>query len=69
MTFHWSQCSPNNSGILLPNYSSSERSESFLITECFFTCSWRFLIPYKLEQSEFKLEKLEFRNMQEKLEN
>ena len=36
----------------------------------FLTCSWRFLIYNKLEQSEFKLEKiLVFRNMQEKLEN
>ena len=35
----------------------------------FLTCSWRFLISNKLEQLEFKLEKiLGFRNMQEKLE-
>ena len=52
-------------------YSNSERSEQFLVTECFFNfCSWRFLISNKLEQLEFKLEKLlGFRNMQEKLEN
>ena len=42
--------------------------ERFLVTECFYF--WRFLISYKLEQLEFKLEKLlGFRNMQEKLEN
>ena len=51
-------------------YSSSKRSEQFLVTECFLTCSWRFLIPNKLEQLELKLENiLGFRNMQEKLEN
>ena len=51
-------------------YSNSERSEQFLVTECFFlTCSWRFLISNKLEQLEFKLEKiLGFRNMQGNLE-
>ena len=38
-------------------YSNSERSEQFLVTECFLTCSWRFLISDKLEQLEFKLEK------------
>ena len=38
---------------------------NFLVTECFLTCSWRFLIPNRLEQLEFKLE---FRNMLEKLE-
>ena len=33
----------------------------------FFTCSWRFLISYKLEQLEFEWKKLlGFRNMQEK---
>ena len=36
----------------------------------FLTCSWKFLISNKLEQLESKLEKnIEFRNMQEKLEN
>ena len=36
----------------------------------FLTCSWRFLRSDKLEQLQFKFEKLlEFRNMQEKLEN
>ena len=35
-------------------YSNSERSEQFLVTECFLTCSWIFLISTKLEQ--FKLE-------------
>ena len=35
----------------------------------FLTCSWRFLRSNKLEQLEFKLEKLlGFRNMQENLE-
>ena len=43
---------------------------NFLVTEWFLTCSWRFLISNKLEQLEFKLEKiLGFRNIQEKLEN
>ena len=37
--------------------SNSERSEQFLVTECFLTVSWSFLISYKLEQLEFKLEK------------
>ena len=31
-------------------YSNSERSEQFLVTECFLTYSWRFLISNKLEQ-------------------
>ena len=35
----------------------SERSEQFLVTKCFLTCSWRFLISTKLEQLDFKLEK------------
>ena len=30
-------------------YSNSEKSEEFLVTECFLTCSWRFLISNKLE--------------------
>ena len=30
--------------------SISERSEQFLVTECFLTCSWRFLTSNKLEQ-------------------
>ena len=38
-------------------YSNSERAEQFLVTECFLTCSWRFLTSNKLEQLEFKLEK------------
>ena len=50
-------------------YSNSERSELILVTECFLTCSWRFLMSNRLEQSYFKLKKiLGFRNMQEKLE-
>ena len=36
---------------------NSERSEQFLVTECFLTCFWRFLVSNKLEQLEFKLEK------------
>ena len=38
-------------------YSNSEGSEQFLVTECFLTCSWRFLITNKLKQLECKLEK------------
>ena len=38
-------------------YSNSERSEQFLVTECFLTSSWRFLIPIKLEKLELELEK------------
>ena len=51
-------------------FSNSERSEQFLVTECFLTCSWRFLRSTKLEQVEFKLEKniFGFRNMEEMLE-
>ena len=43
----------------LEQFVQTESSEQFLITEWFFnlTCSWRFLIPNKLEQLEFKLEK------------
>ena len=37
--------------------SNSERSEQFLVTECFLTCSWRFLRSNKLDKLEFKLEK------------
>ena len=40
-------------------YSNSKRSEQFLVTKCFLTCSWRFLISNKLEQFKFKWEKLE----------
>ena len=39
-------------------YSNSERCEQFLGTECFSTFSWRFLRSNKLEQLEFKLEKI-----------
>ena len=50
-------------------YSKRERSEQLLVTECFLTCSWRFLKFDKLEQLEFEFEKiLGFRNMQEKIE-
>ena len=38
-------------------HSNSERSEQFLVTKCFSTCSWRFLRLDKLEQFKFKLEK------------
>ena len=31
-------------------YLNSERSEQVLVTECFLTCSWRFLIANRLEQ-------------------
>ena len=40
-------------------YSKCERSEQVLATECFLTCSWRFLIHDKLEQLEFKFWDLE----------
>ena len=39
-------------------YANSERSEQFLITECFFTCCWKFLSSNKSEHLEFKLEKI-----------
>ena len=39
-------------------YSNSEMSEQLLVTECILTFSWRFLIFNKLEQLEFKLEKI-----------
>jgi hypothetical protein len=38
-------------------YSNSESSEQVLVTECFLTCSWRFLISNQLEQLELRLEK------------
>ena len=38
--------------------SNRERSEQFLVTECFFNLSWRFLRSNKLEQLGFKLEKI-----------
>ena len=38
-------------------YSNSERSEECLVTECFLTCFWRFLISNELEQLNLKLEK------------
>jgi hypothetical protein len=53
-------------------YSNCERPEQFLVTECFFNLypGVRFLRSNKLEQLEFKWEKiLVFRNLQEKLEN
>jgi hypothetical protein len=54
-------------------YSNTGMSEQFLVTECFLTCSWRYLISKKLDLLEFKLEKimfvLGFRKIQEKLEN
>ena len=52
--------------IYLDIYSKSARSEQLLVTECFLTCSCRFLISNKLEQLLFKKEKkiLGFRNMQ-----
>ena len=50
-------------------FSMSKSSKSFYKQNAFLTCSWRFLRSNKLEQLEFKLEKiLGFRNMQEKLE-
>ena len=39
-------------------YSNGQSSEQFLITECFLTCSRRFLISDKLEQLQFKWEKI-----------
>ena len=38
-------------------FSNSERSEQFLVTECFLY-SWKFLRYDKLERLEFKLEKI-----------
>ena len=38
--------------------SNSERPEQFLVTECFLSCSWRFLRSNKLEQLEFNLAKI-----------
>ena len=35
--------------------SNSEISEQFLVTECFSTCSWRFLISNKVEQLELNI--------------
>ena len=35
----------------------AKTSKQFLETECFLTCSWRFLIASELDQLEFKLEK------------
>ena len=49
-------------------YSNSERSEEFLVTECFLTCFWRFLRSNKLEQLIKFGKKMGFRNIQEKLE-
>ena len=43
--------------IYLDIYSNSARSEQLLVTECFLTCSCRFLISNKLEQLLFKSEK------------
>ena len=39
-------------------YSNSERSEQFLVTECFFNLFLEVFIPNKLEQLEFILEKI-----------
>ena len=39
-------------------YSNHERSEQFMVTECFLTCSCRFLTSNKLEQLKFKLGKI-----------
>ena len=52
--------------IYLDIYSNSARSEQLLVTECFLTCSCRFLISNKSEQLLFKSEKkiFGFRNMQ-----
>ena len=38
-------------------YCHSESSQELLVTECFFTYSWGFLISNKLEQLEFKFGK------------
>ena len=39
-------------------YSNSERSEQFLVTECFFNLFLEVLRSNKLEQLAFKLEKI-----------
>ena len=48
----WIKCTsdPKNFEITRTIYSNSDRSEQFLVTESFLTCSWRFLISNKLEQ-------------------
>ena len=38
-------------------YSSSERSEQTLVTECLLTCWWRLLRSNTLKQLQFKMEK------------
>ena len=35
-------------------FSNSERSEQFLVTECFLTCSWRFLISNSRRALEWR---------------
>ena len=54
----------------MPMYQCVVKGQNnFWQQNAFLTCSWRFLTSHKLEQLEFKLEKiLGFRNMQEKLE-
>ena len=38
-------------------YSNSERSEQFLVTECFLTCSWRFLRSNKIRTIRIQIGK------------
>ena len=49
-------------------YSSSERSEQFLVTDWFLTCSWR-VLRSNIIRIKIGKKILRFRNMQEKLEN
>ena len=53
--FQWSRKLLKITGTI---FSNSERSEQFLVTESFLTCSWRFLISNKSELLKFKLEKI-----------
>ena len=46
-----------NFEIIRTIYSNSERSEPFVVKECFLTCSWTFLRSNKLEQLGFNMEK------------
>ena len=58
----WKNCSSDWEKLLKfkaegGEFSEISRSpEQFLVTECFLTCSWRFLWSNKLEQLEFNLE-------------
>jgi hypothetical protein len=42
----------------LEQFIQTLKVEQFLVTECFLTSSWRFLRSNRLQQLEFKLEKI-----------